>query len=782
MAQTPLTKKYNTFVKGLITEASAINFPENASVDEDNFVLSRDGSRERRLGMDYETGYVKTSADLDTYPTGAVASYSWNNAGKIQNKNFLVVHTGKQISIFEYTSAGYGAAHTQYDVGVDTPSISYAQSPSNIASHPFSFTAVNGVLFCAQKTSKPFYITYDGVADTFTIVEYSIKVRDIWGVPLGAATSVTDRPKAASLTGVNGWLHKYNLHNQGWPYEEILMASTTGTPPVSGAGVVAAYPVDQTIADMGYAPALSDSFYLAHGLLDSGVAPVNVDVYRPDMLTTNPLMGLQLPKGRMIIDAFLRNRQEASGLYFSGQEDLDQGTPTLLESFAGRVWYAGVESKTAGDPDFDDKMVFNSTVFFSQIIESLPQAGKCYQENDPTSEFFSDILDTDGGTIEIAGAGRIHSIKAMHNFLVVFADNGVWSIIGGQNGFTAAAYAVRQVSNVGCISTGSVVRVENSILYWSDAGIYAVSVDPQARDLRAENITETSIQTFYDAIPNKAKRFCQGVYDDLNRSIRWLYSDDSTFDSLTNTWIKTRELVYDVVLQAWSPNTISPLAADTPYIMDVVSVPKLSLNTVQDDVQVDGVDVEANNIQVEIDILEYNDNETVPLYVVGDGTFFTFGRFTNTSFLDWVTEDATGIDYESYLVTGYESLEEFARQKQASYITTLFNRTEQNFIDDGSGNAVLDFQSACTLQARWDWADHDNSGKWGNTQEAYRLKRVFTPSGTLPESFDNGQPITVTKSKLRGKGRSNHLKFTSQTGKYMHLLGWQIEYMGKDKV
>ena len=43
------TKEYNTFVKGIITEASALTYLENSSIDEDNFVLNRDGSRQRRV-------------------------------------------------------------------------------------------------------------------------------------------------------------------------------------------------------------------------------------------------------------------------------------------------------------------------------------------------------------------------------------------------------------------------------------------------------------------------------------------------------------------------------------------------------------------------------------------------------------------------------------------------------------------------------------------------------------------------------------------------------------
>ena len=51
----------NTFVQGLITEASPLAHPKNASSDEINFKLNRDGSRDRRLGIDFEDGFVLNS-------------------------------------------------------------------------------------------------------------------------------------------------------------------------------------------------------------------------------------------------------------------------------------------------------------------------------------------------------------------------------------------------------------------------------------------------------------------------------------------------------------------------------------------------------------------------------------------------------------------------------------------------------------------------------------------------------------------------------------------------
>lgn len=52
MARQKFEKSFNTFIKGLMTEASEINFPENYSLYEKNFELRRDGGRDRRRGME----------------------------------------------------------------------------------------------------------------------------------------------------------------------------------------------------------------------------------------------------------------------------------------------------------------------------------------------------------------------------------------------------------------------------------------------------------------------------------------------------------------------------------------------------------------------------------------------------------------------------------------------------------------------------------------------------------------------------------------------------------
>ena len=58
MPQKLSQKVVNTFIKGLITEAGELTFPEDASIDELNCLLERDGSRRRRLAVEVEASNV----------------------------------------------------------------------------------------------------------------------------------------------------------------------------------------------------------------------------------------------------------------------------------------------------------------------------------------------------------------------------------------------------------------------------------------------------------------------------------------------------------------------------------------------------------------------------------------------------------------------------------------------------------------------------------------------------------------------------------------------------
>ncbi len=87
------TGEFNTFVGGLVTEASPLTFPENASLDESNFVLKRDGSRQRRKGLEYEfgVGTYPASFDAGVIQDIQVVTFSWEEVADIPDKVFVVI-------------------------------------------------------------------------------------------------------------------------------------------------------------------------------------------------------------------------------------------------------------------------------------------------------------------------------------------------------------------------------------------------------------------------------------------------------------------------------------------------------------------------------------------------------------------------------------------------------------------------------------------------------------------------------------------------------------------
>lgn len=88
----------NNLIKGLITEAGELTFPEGASIDELNCSLSRDGSRSRRLGIAFEAGNALSSFDVDPAETFTVGQ--WDNPGGIAGLTLMVVQVGSKLYFY----------------------------------------------------------------------------------------------------------------------------------------------------------------------------------------------------------------------------------------------------------------------------------------------------------------------------------------------------------------------------------------------------------------------------------------------------------------------------------------------------------------------------------------------------------------------------------------------------------------------------------------------------------------------------------------------------------
>ena len=765
MANQGGTKEYNTFVKGIITEASPLTFPENSSKEDDNFELNTDGTRQRRLGMDFETG-AALIGNTDHYfnqtfnppvpsaiETDAINNYDWYNVANNPFLSMSVVQMSNRLF--------FGSLHKDPVTGTMYNGGNGLQVPI-MGRDPIHFSDINGVLVCTVPRTQPFVIEFAESTGTFTITTLTLEVRDFWGVD--DALEVDGRP--ATLDN----LHKYNLLNQGW--------TTTNIDANFAAN--ATYPSNSDLAVFGK---------------DSS------DDFSGELLYKQNFGNTPAPKGHYILNFFARSMSRSVKSTLGGiTSDVDYGRPSTSCTYAGRTFYAGMDSNPeGGDSKSPD---IGSFVLFSKVATTVEDLGKCYQEADPTSEQISDIIDTDGGFVTIPEAGTIVKLVEGTNSVIVIARNGVWEIFGDTGGFVATSYQVSKITDQGCINPHSVVQVEDVTMFWSISGIIALKTDATSQRLVAEDITATTIKTLYnDDIPETAKTFAKGYYNPTDKKVLWLWNDDTRvaltgfelaggfYDytgGLYNRWWYNRELVFDMTLGAWHTRTIGRTIYDiglsgpdiagisiTPNMVTAVDVCPVLHNGTQ--VQADTVDV-----IVSIDYLVVAESKVKYLTMLSGVELewaYTFSEYKTTNFQDWDSTSfsgtPSGIDAPAYLLTGTETYGASATKKQVPYCYFYFNRTETGFTDEGDNTPAVVGASGCLVQARWDFANHSNSGKYGAQWQAYRLPRTYTVGASVTaDTFDQGFEVITTKNKLRGRGKALNLRIDTEPLKDCHILGW----------
>ena len=733
-------KAFRSFIKGLVTEANQLTFPENASVDEANFVLNRDGSRYRRLGVDYEAGAAHTATGLTAtqLQEGKQSFHVWDSPAGDTNVSLGIVRIVNKLWFMDMLTTAPSA------------NLKNSGSPitlSGLGSNDIEVSIVNNKCVVVSKDlDNPVLLTYNKSTGAVTQSTITLEIRDIYGVHDGLA--IDERP--TSLTEA----HEYNLRNQGWNTNIV-----TGD---------ASYPdaLDYHFHETGEYPSNSDSWTLGKV---SNVSSADYEKYDPDTLVKNSQSNFQIAKGSFIIEAFNRGntRMSKSGIS-SLPTDRETGNISTVTSYAQRLFYSGVESGVNGSDNRTPN--YSGYIFFSKVIRSDDDLGICYQEADPTDPGINDLVATDGGSIQIPEITRIVKIVASQASVLVFAENGVWEVYGDTGGFIATSFQASKISTNGISNGNAVVNVNGNFIYWSKAGIYTLKPDAASGRFSSESISLTSIQTLYLDIPELGKNNAKGYYDEKENRVRFLYNDSDSYSETNYVNKYTKELIYDLTLEAWYKNELSSLASNSPYVADYVPIPGYSVTTVTETVLAGATPVHHSSSGGVIV------TSTVPVsrssqfsFLTIRATSFTLSKYSDNTFMDWKTADGTGITFSSYLVTGYELFGDIMRKKQIPYLFLYLEQTEKSFSASGS-DFILDNQSSCYVQSQWNWANSAASGNWGTAFQAYRILRLPTPTGA--GAWDSGNSMVVTKNKLRGSGKTLSLKIYSETKKDMRLLGW----------
>lgn len=660
----------NSFVNGLITEASSFNFPENAVTDCDNVVFDERGIVSRRLGFEYESGYTTRSV---TRSSSAISQYLWRSAAGNGENNFVVVQIGATLYFYRIGSNGALSSNSLAST-VNLATYEATGSPG-LANIECQFASGYGKLFVTHPHMEPIYVTYDPTSQTFSASSIEIKIRDFDGL-VDETTKTDERPTTLSSN------HLYNLVNQGWDADKISIFQ----------GTVGVYPSN---ADVWWLfKNASEKFLIRTESTSSG--ELN---YNDATLANNQDRGNSpAPKGAIILSAFYQDRSSQAPVTGIPVVSSSYFRPGAVEFYTGRVFYAGVQSEG-----------FNNRIYFSRIIENTRQFGLCHQDNDPSSEFSFDLLPSDGGVIVIPEAGTIIKLVAINASLVVFASNGIWAISGSDgSGFKANDYTIKKLSTVQCLTASNFIDVAGIPCWWNLDGIYMIQSN-EVEALQVQSLTEKRIRAFFESIPPECKKYVKGAFNTVRKTIHWLYRSTSP-TTVDERYEYDRVLCFNTMSGAFYPWSIN---TGTVKLHALVSVEGQG-STINTEIVTNSLGqavTDAALANVTVQTVSTSALSAIFKYLVSQGSNLTFSEVRDGTYKDWVTA-TTGVNFSSFFVTGYKLRGEGLRRFQENYVRILSTGADP---------------SSYYIQAIWDWANNSTSGRYSSKQ---RINHTATPYGT----------------------------------------------------
>ena len=694
MARASGTSVENNFVKGFLTEYSGFNFPENACEETLNCVFDQTGKVTRRLGLALET---TVSPPVVTFNDDSVStSFVWKSAGFRSENSFVVQQIDNIIHFYKVISDNIADNKASFTFDLNTHST--GGSPG---SYPSQFSNGSGRLFVSNPDTETFYLKYDSDTDSITSTVIEVKIRDFKvledGYDINESMSTSESTPA----------YLYNLYNQGWT--EALLNGWKYHSNTS-------YPTKGQVW-----------WYFRDISVSTPVTPfVNFyPVYRYKFQD----LGFSLaPRGYYLLNAFNQDRDLASGL--SGLPSLTSRNkrPSCNAFINGRIFLSGVEADG-----------YNGVVYFSNILKDADADIRFYQNGDPSSEVNYQLLANDGGAFTIPEAGKVIRMVPVKNTLVIFCTNGVWTVQGNEGvGFTATDFAVERISDEPCLNNQSYITVSTFPVWWTNEGIFTLQ-SSNVGAINSQNLTKTTIQTFFDTIPTSCKRYVKSAYNTLTKEIFWIYSDD-----FSNPKTFNRVLVLNVPTQAFYVHSLST----SIKIIDLVA-PPVSGQTEEEAVVTNSLgltvqDSSFNDVTA-VELVDYNPDSLLNVkFIVGyDSDKIGFAKFSNVNKLDWEDLASPGEEYDSYFETGPRVRGEGQRKFTENYVT-VFSKYESN--------------SSCWMFPIWDYGLTNDSNRFGTPQQAITSDSRFNYSSK--------------RLRLRGSGKAVKFRFESEGTKPFNILGW----------
>lgn len=142
--------------------------------------------------------------------------------------------------------------------------------------------------------------------------------------------------------------------------------------------------------------------------------------------------------------------------------------------------------------------------------------------------------------------------------------------------------------------------------------------------------------------------------------------------------------------------------------------------------------------------------EEIPDSPPFDQLGITFAEEWRTDHYDWarVFGGASGLNYDSFFISGYSIFGQDDKKFQSNYVTVNYENVPQG---------------QCYIQGLWDFAYDPNTGRWSMKQQVYSEPYAN-------EAFKHAP----RKLKVRGNGRALQLYVSSKDNAPFKINGWTI--------
>lgn len=489
-------------VRGLVTEANEGNFPPDAAFDIDNMEVLKNGITRRRLGIDrenVESDWILGFTESDR-KSGLFATFLWKAVSDGDTQDLRVVQVGTKIKI--YPDILPLSTAPEY-MSIDLRDAPYTTGQGITSVCQFAYGA--GYILVTNPNIEPLAIEVDSLvsgSEVLTPRVLRLKVR---------TTSLIEGGISVGGFPILAGDAEFNLRNSGWPFRTKATQNAEGGDPGFGA-ITKTDPVFY-FGSINLRYPTPPELFTAHKATSVQEADA-LGVFSPWEADKINFGNTTPPLGHFIHSAYAFD-----SLVLMSQEGLPISTTTVAYTNVNRPTCCAFLNGHAVYGDIDEQN--NARILVSQVVKSVNELERCYQEADPTAEEINDVIATDGFVLRPTGMGQPLVMRETAQGLAILCTNGVWALRSTGGAFGATDFKLDKVVELEFNSPQSVAVVDDVVYFCAAKAIFAIAAN-QFGELGVEAITDNSIKTLYQELGVDRIAKAHAAYVSTENYIYWL--------------------------------------------------------------------------------------------------------------------------------------------------------------------------------------------------------------------------------------------------------------------